>query len=193
MSVATWVVATVLVLAPSAMPSSDIEGVDLPDDLPTPTNAQLDRSVQRWTTNHLDRSVHQWSIAGSVKPLVEETTDGDETTITLLSDILFEFGSADIEQSAVAAIEAQLDKIPDGATVEVVGHTDSVGTNAVNQKLSEERARSVAAVINGARSDLEVKTSGRGSADPVADNRVGGEDNPEGRMLNRRVEVTFTS
>lgn len=193
MKLRVWLAAASLVLTSTstAMASSEIEGIDLPDELPTPTTSQLDRSVQRWTTNHIDRSVHQWSVEGSVKPMVEESSAGGETTLTLLSDVLFEFGSAQVEDSAAAAIEAQLDKIPPGATVEVTGHTDSVGGRSVNQQLSEERAKAVAAIITSARSDLAVETSGRGSSDPVAENTVGGQDNPAGRMLNRRVEVTF--
>ena len=81
--------------------------------------------------------------------------------------------------------------IPDGAEVAVVGHTDSVGSDADNLTLSKERARAVADVIEDERDDLELDVSGKGEKDPVAANDKGGEDNPEGREKNRRVEIRY--
>lgn len=188
MTVVHWLAAGML----TVVPTTEITGTTLPDDLPIPTTAMIDRSVQRFTDDHIARSVQRWSVDGSVAPLVEESTEGDETTLTLLSDLLFEFGSAKVEPAAATAITAELDDVPQGAEVDVVGHTDSIGSASVNKKLSEDRAKAVAAIIRDARPDVKIRTSGRGSSDPVADNTVGGEDNPAGRMLNRRVEVSYT-
>ena len=69
-------------------------------------------------------------------------------------------------------------------------HEDDVGEDAYNEELSTKRARAVEQAVASARPDLDTTARGRGSADPVAPNRKGGEDNPEGRAKNRRVEIT---
>ncbi len=71
--------------------------------------------------------------------------------------------------------------------VTVTGHTDSTGTAASNQTLSEQRAESVAAFLieNGVLPE-NIETAGLGEADPIADN-----DTDEGRARNRRVEIVI--
>lgn len=78
--------------------------------------------------------------------------------------------------------------------VEISGHTDSKGDDAYNQALSEARALAVVTRLtdNGISPD-RMKAKGYGKAKPVAANKsVSGTDNPEGRQLNRRVELTIT-
>lgn len=80
-----------------------------------------------------------------------------------------------------------------GVSLEViiaVGHTDSIGSDAYNQKLSERRAAAVKAylVSKGIEAN-RVYTEGKGEKQPVAENRTNGRDNPEGRAKNRRVEI----
>ena len=77
------------------------------------------------------------------------------------------------------------------AAVTVVGHTDSIGDPGFNQRLSEDRAKAVAAAIAKARPDLDLEVSGKGESDPLVANTSGGQDDPEGRARNRRVEVSF--
>jgi outer membrane protein OmpA-like peptidoglycan-associated protein len=75
------------------------------------------------------------------------------------------------------------------ATAEIVGHSDSSGSDDINAQTSRERAEKALAYlvqthgIDAAR----VTVSGAGSADPIADN-----DTPEGRLTNRRVAITVT-
>jgi outer membrane protein OmpA-like peptidoglycan-associated protein len=71
--------------------------------------------------------------------------------------------------------------------VDVVGHTDSTGSDAINQPLSEDRAASVGAYLQS-RGVIpqRLATAGVGSRYPIA-----GNDTPEGRALNRRVEITL--
>ncbi len=74
----------------------------------------------------------------------------------------------------------------------VVGHTDSIGSASQNQRLSLERAQNV---VDALASTLGIDTArlqaeGRGDAEPVAPNsNPDGSDNPDGRQLNRRVEI----
>ena len=70
-------------------------------------------------------------------------------------------------------------------TMTIVGHTDSVGSNSANLDLSQQRAQSVVDFMAGLGIDPARLTAvGRGEADPIGDN-----DTPEGRLLNRRIEV----
>lgn len=182
-----WAVAAALALggAVSDIPTN-------PQDLPAPTDRQIAASLQRWgTDDQLRRSVQRWSVDGSVQRLVEESTSSSGTTLTLLSDILFDFGKSTIGASARDAIEERAEDIPKGAKVSVDGHTDSIGSTSANRKLSRERAQAVARILAKARPDLDLTATGHGDSDPVADNTVDGEDNPEGRQQNRRVEISY--
>lgn len=118
-----------------------------------------------------------------------ETTQ-ESTTVSLGSDVLFDSSSAELAGDAQAVIEEAARSLAahEPGPVRVVGHTDSVDDDDVNQTLSEQRAQAVADVlatlIDGAEYPLEV--SGRGESEPIADN-----DTDEGRALNRRVELSI--
>lgn len=112
----------------------------------------------------------------------------DETLkIDISSEVSFDFGSAAIKP----AFRTTLDKVADvlkrydRSVVHVVGHTDSVGSEAYNQRLSEQRAQSVIdyfASVGVARDRL--RAEGRGETEPRDSNAT-----EAGRQLNRRVEV----
>lgn len=121
----------------------------------------------------------------------EVETEGGEKVVSLDTDVLFRFGDAKLTPTATRAIVKYVKAVPDGAEVTVVGHTDSVGSEQSNQKLSRDRAGAVAAAIAEKRTDLDLTVEGKGESDPVAANTKGGEDNPEGRMKNRRVEIRY--
>lgn len=137
----------------------------------------------------VDRQVTE--LDPRITPFESRTTEGEETVVTLASDILFAFGEAQIGPAAEARIRELLSEVPDGATVQVHGHTDSISGREFNQRLSEERADAVAKTIRDERADLELEVEGFGLDNPVEPNEVNGEDNPEGRALNRRVEIRF--
>ncbi|SDS25148.1 Outer membrane protein OmpA [Brevibacterium sandarakinum] len=160
-----------------------------PADLPEPTSKQLSGSVHTWEPNN----VHQWDLENAVTELATEGEEGSDSVITLSSDVLFEFGSAKIPDNAAEAVVKTLEKVPDGTKVDISGYTDSVGDDSDNQKLSEKRAKAVAEVVKDARSDLDLNVEGHGEDDPVAENKKDGEDNPEGRAKNRRVEIRYAS
>lgn len=137
----------------------------------------------------LDRRVTEFDPR--ITPFESQTTEGVETVITLSSDILFAFGKDTIGPEAEAKIRELVADVPDGATVQVHGHTDSISGREFNQTLSEDRAETVAELIREDRPDLDLQVEGFGMDEPVEPNEVNGEDNPEGRALNRRVEIRY--
>ena len=114
------------------------------------------------------------------------------TTITLEDGVLFDFGKSDIRPEAAATLK-KLAEVLTNAKVpaaHVYGHTDSIGDDASNQTLSEERAT---AVVNELKKDgvtTTLDSQGFGESKPVAPNtNSDGSDNPAGRQANRRVEI----
>jgi outer membrane protein OmpA-like peptidoglycan-associated protein len=114
---------------------------------------------------------------------------GEAILVTFDSGILFDFDSAALRGEARSNLQAlanSLDKYPN-TDILVVGHTDSKGAAAYNQRLSEQRARSAAdyLVSHGVpRARLDVQ--GRGLTEPIASN-----DTEAGRQQNRRVEIAI--
>jgi len=114
---------------------------------------------------------------------------GEGIKITFDSGILFDTNSSTLRpasQADVSKLAATLQKYAD-TNVLVEGHTDSSGTDAINQPLSEQRAQSVASALTAQSvSSSRISTKGYGSTQPVADNTTA-----EGRQANRRVEVAI--
>ncbi|QBF47565.1 OmpA family protein [Janibacter limosus] len=157
------------------------------DTLPTLTDAEVD--AYRTAVEVPD--VEAISVP-DIEPFTPDvTTSGGSTVVSLDTDVLFEFGKAELGDPARAAVTKAAKDVPKGAKVSVVGHTDSVGSTSANQKLSKQRARAVAAVLADERDDLVLSVSGKGESDPVAPNDSGGKDNPDGREKNRRVEIRY--
>jgi outer membrane protein OmpA-like peptidoglycan-associated protein len=154
------------------------------NELPPITQTQLDVSVRDLTL----------PIRDLVLPVLNvdtTTTDGAQTVVSLKSDVLFAFGKSALSAGAAAKIASLVAKIPKHARVQVYGYTDSIGSAESNRRLSQARARSVAAAIHAGRPDLRLSKHGYGESRPVAPNTSGGKDNPAGRAKNRRVEIRF--
>ncbi|QHD05704.1 OmpA family protein [Pseudomonas sp. R76] len=123
-----------------------------------------------------------------VAAVVEEVVVVKEETI-VIRDVHFQFDSAKLtaaDKTKLDIIVTRLKKEAPGAQLRVSGHTDSVGKDAYNQKLSERRAHSVTDYLVSAgvpRSNF-VSVVGAGESQPVADNKTA-----DGRALNRRVEI----
>jgi len=158
------------------------------EELPTVSDADLARSI---TVFRPTGSVTVFRTTGSVQPVESERQDGAQTVVSLDSDILFAFGSAELSRPAVQRVGELVADVPRRAAVSVTGHTDSIGDPASNLRLSRGRARAVAAAVSAERPDLRLTTAGRGDTEPVAPNTRGGKDDPEGRALNRRVEIRY--
>lgn len=118
---------------------------------------------------------------------VQVIRQGDELVLRMPSNVTF-----DTDQSAIQPqFRTTLDQVADvlrqynQTLVDVYGHTDSQGSDAYNQDLSERRARSVAdyLVMRGVDS-RRIGTRGFGESQPIASN-----DTAEGRAANRRVEI----
>lgn len=116
-----------------------------------------------------------------------ERLKDDTLKLTVDSEVSFDFGKANIKP----AFRPSLDKLAEllqkynRTVVHVVGHTDSVGSDAFNQELSERRAINVGNYFAtyGVSRD-RIRTEGRGESEPRATNAT-----EAGRQLNRRVEV----
>lgn len=117
---------------------------------------------------------------------VTRTAD-NELNVTVRNEVLFDFNSAGLRSASRESLREManvFDKYPN-TTIEVAGHTDSVGTAAYNQRLSERRANSVSNYleqlgVRGSRLDA----IGYGESQPRATNGTA-----NGRQLNRRVEI----
>ncbi|PYQ51879.1 MAG: hypothetical protein DMF59_06430 [Acidobacteria bacterium] len=121
-------------------------------------------------------------------PGVEVTRPAEnEIAVQLTNDILFDFNSAALRtesQQTLRDLATNFQRYPD-ETVSVEGHTDNVGSPEYNQGLSERRAYSVRDYLaSQGVTPSRVSAIGYGEARPKASN-----DTPEGRQLNRRVEI----
>src|SRR5690625_2285431 len=120
---------------------------------------------------------------------VLSTREGeDKTLLTISADVLFDKDSAELSSAADEALERAAERITGEGELTIVGHTDDVGTREHNQKLSEDRAESVADAL-GELVDLsgfDVVIEGRAFDEPAVDEKT-----EEARAENRRVEVSF--
>ncbi len=113
--------------------------------------------------------------------------DGDNLILDLPSEVTFDVNSATINSQ----FGASLDKVSttlaefEQTYVDILGHTDSTGSDGYNQQLSERRADSVAVYLSGRGvNQARLATRGFGESQPRASNVT-----EEGRALNRRVEI----
>ena len=116
-----------------------------------------------------------------------EKLPNDVVRVTMTNQTAFETDSAQIK----SGFHSTMDKLADvvvrynKTSLTVVGHTDDVGTNEYNQKLSERRALSVAQYLESKRvNSMRLAISGKGETQPLATNA-----NEGGRQANRRVEI----
>lgn len=124
-------------------------------------------------------------------PLREEN-DGETSTVSIGSDVLFDSSSSELTGEATQVLDVAALRLMahEPGEVTIVGHTDDVGEDASNQELSEARAKAVATAL-AERIDTEeypLTILGKGESEPVAEN-----DSDSGRALNRRVELMIST
>jgi outer membrane protein OmpA-like peptidoglycan-associated protein len=115
----------------------------------------------------------------------------DTIKLNLSSEVSFDYDSAALKPSFYPSLDkiASVISQHDQTSIEIVGHTDSRGSEAYNQRLSEQRAESVANyLIQRGVSSSRITTSGRGELEPRGTNST-----EAGRQLNRRVEIFLRS
>lgn len=120
---------------------------------------------------------------------VDVVRQGDNIMLDMPSGITFAFNSSDVNSQFYSV----LDKVAvtlneyNQTTINVAGHTDSVGSDSYNQKLSEQRASSVARYLQSRGvTNQRLQTYGYGESRPVDTNNT-----EAGRANNRRVEITL--
>ena len=108
-----------------------------------------------------------------------------------ISGPTFKFGTTQLSANGkekLKDVTKEIQKYPE-ADILIEGHTDNIGSDEVNQKISEERASAIATTLKkdyGVKNDIYV--IGRGKTEPIASN-----DTSAGRAKNRRVEIIITT
>jgi outer membrane protein OmpA-like peptidoglycan-associated protein len=105
-------------------------------------------------------------------------------------NLTFKTGSAEITKASYPFLDgiALYMKENPSFSLSIVGHTDSQGDEAYNQKLSEDRAESVKSyLVRKGVGEISITSEGKGESEPIADNNT-----PEGREKNRRVVFSVT-
>ncbi len=112
---------------------------------------------------------------------------GDELILTMPSGITFAFDRYDVQPQFRPTLDGVADVLGEypQTMIDIYGHTDSVGAEAYNQTLSENRARAVSRYLSTQGvSPVRIATMGYGETQPIADNET-----ENGRAANRRVEI----
>ncbi|MEH6714196.1 OmpA family protein [Parasphingorhabdus flavimaris] len=118
---------------------------------------------------------------------IDVTRDGDNLILNMPSNVTFGVDSSAISPTFQTTLSNVADTLSryEKSYVDVLGHTDSTGSDAYNQSLSERRAESVANFLaNSGVQRARLATRGYGESQPIASNST-----EEGRAANRRVEI----
>jgi outer membrane protein OmpA-like peptidoglycan-associated protein len=150
------------------------------------TSAAMKRAEQ--ATQERDALAQQ--LESSLNSILE-TTRSARGLVVNLGDVLFDLGQATLRPEArerLSRLSGVLLAYPGPYTLEFEGHTDSTGSDELNNRLSDARASAVRDYVVGAgvRGDRVIGTRGFGKANPVASN-----DTADGRQRNRRVEIVI--
>jgi len=141
--------------------------------------------------NYMDRQQReleqQLARERAARQIEIQRMQDESLKLTLDSQVSFDFDSARINPGFADSLDrlAEVIRKYDKTVVHVVGHTDSIGSEEYNQRLSERRARAVGDYLASRGVDpARIHTEGRGEREPRATNAT-----EAGRQLNRRVEI----
>ena len=138
-------------------------------------------------SQHMEKQKQEMQAATQGTGVTVSQTADNQLKLDIPSDISFATGRADIESN----FRPILDRFAEGlrnnpnAEVRIIGHTDSTGSDAINNPLSLQRAESTRNYLTSRGvGGTRIQTEGRGSYEPIASNSTN-----EGRSRNRRVEI----
>lgn len=156
------------------------------------TNARLNARTQEADRAHQAASKAREDSEALRREIAElNAKETERGLVVTLGDMLFETGNAQLKGNAVenlSKLSTFLNNNPD-RTLVIEGHTDSVGSDASNQSLSQRRAESVRShLLSQGIAANRLSAVGKGEHSPVASN-----DSVSGRALNRRVEVIIAN
>jgi OOP family OmpA-OmpF porin len=142
--------------------------------IPVPANGQMAGD----TLNNPDICLQAFAVD---KPIV-------------IKNVLYDYDKATLRPESKVVLDELVTIMNDNPKikVELGAHTDSKGSDAYNQKLSQARAQAcVDYIVSKGIADSRIYAKGYGEKRPIAPNTLpNGKDNPEGRQLNRRTEFT---
>jgi OmpA-OmpF porin, OOP family len=153
-----------------------------------------EREAQQRTQQAHEAQARADTAAQRASTLEEELADlkaekTDRGIVVMLGDVMFDTAQATLKPSAYVTIDRLASALKEDTNrkVTIEGHTDSVGTDAYNQSLSERRAAAVqAALFERGVAASQITTRGMGETTPVVSN-----DDAGGRQQNRRVELVL--
>ena len=137
--------------------------------------------------NYMDKQEAEFQQALAQSQAAQISREGNLLAITLKGDVTFDTNSTTVRPGLYNEIDriAQVMVQYPETQILVQGHTDSTGSEVYNQTLSERRAESVKSLLIQRRvSPYRITSMGYGETQPVATNAT-----PEGRRMNRRVEI----
>lgn len=121
---------------------------------------------------------------------VDVQRDGDVITLNLPDGVTFDFNRTDIKPQFYPSLNTIAGTLRqyNQTIIEISGHTDSIGSDEVNQRISQQRANAVASYLTAQGVQRErIEAVGMGKRYPIADNTT-----ESGRAMNRRVEIRLS-
>lgn len=151
----------------------------------------IDNQMSGKSINDLINNSYSKQSGDEKKALINSIRDAKTGYSIDLPSVYFAFNQSELLPSSYPTMEQLANTLHEeiNLMIEIRGHTDNVGSNRYNKKLSIERAESVYAfLIESGINEERLKYRGFGNKDPIADN-----DTEFGRQLNRRVEIKVVS
>ena len=142
-----------------------------------------------WSKRMEDRRTAMEQATRGTNVEVTRTAD-NQLKLNIPNDISFDVGSASIKPELRAVLDPFASSLRNdsAARVVIIGHTDNTGSDAINNPLSLERARTVRDyIVTRGVTSSRVETAGRGEREPIASNVT-----EQGRAKNRRVEILLS-
>jgi len=139
-----------------------------------------------WSRQMEDKRKAMEAATAGTGATVAQTAD-NQLRLTIPNDISFDTGRADIKPNLKPILDQFAQGLGQQPSIEVriIGHTDSTGSDAINNPLSIARAQSARDYLVGKGVDgRRISTDGRGSREPIADNST-----EAGRARNRRIDI----